>query len=113
VSVPILNDKEQPKAADEKHFYTEYLKTGQMARDMTLFVDDDGKAYHIYSSESNDTLHVALLTDDYLKHSGQYVRIFPGKRMEAPSCVQTERQVFSHHLRLHRLGSQPRALSHG
>ena len=33
---------------------------GQMARDMTLFVDDDGKAYHIYSSESNSTLHLSL-----------------------------------------------------
>ena len=27
-----------------------------MARDMSLFLDDDGKAYHIYSSEENGTL---------------------------------------------------------
>jgi hypothetical protein len=39
---------------------------GQMARDMTLFVDDDGKAYHIYSSEENSTTQLSLLTDDYL-----------------------------------------------
>ena len=32
---------------------------GQMSRDMTLFVDDDGTAYHIYSSEENLTLHIA------------------------------------------------------
>ena len=31
------------------------MKIGQMARDMTLFVDDDGKAYHIFSSEENHT----------------------------------------------------------
>jgi hypothetical protein len=38
---------------------------GQMARDMTLFVDDDGKAYHIYASEENSTMHISILTDDY------------------------------------------------
>lgn len=31
------------------------LDGGQMSRDMTLYVDEDGKAYHIYSSE--ETLH--------------------------------------------------------
>ena len=34
-----------------------------MSRDMTLFVDDDGKGYHIYSSEDNLTLHIAELTE--------------------------------------------------
>ena len=52
---------------------------GQMARDMTLFVDDNGKAYHIYSSEDNLTLQIAELTDDYLDHNGRYIRIFPGR----------------------------------
>jgi sucrose-6-phosphate hydrolase SacC (GH32 family) len=28
-----------------------HVEGGQMARDMNLFVDEDGKAYHIYSSE--------------------------------------------------------------
>lgn len=53
------------------------LKDGQMSRDMTLFVDDDGKAYHIYSSEDNLTLQIAELADDYLSHTGKYIRIFP------------------------------------
>lgn len=61
---------------------------GQMARDMTLFVDDDGKAYHIYSSEENSTLQIALLTDDYLDHSGEYARFFPGRFMEAPAVFK-------------------------
>lgn len=51
---------------------------GQMARDMTLFVDDDGRAYHVYSSEENSTLHISELTDDYLAHSGRYARFFVG-----------------------------------
>jgi beta-xylosidase len=50
---------------------------GQMSRDMTLYVDDDGKAYHITSSEENHTLHISLLTDDFLKPSGKYVRALP------------------------------------
>ena len=61
---------------------------GQMARDMTLFQDDDGKVYHFYSSEENATMHVSLLTDDYLKPSGKYARIFAGRSMEAPAVFK-------------------------
>src|SRR5208283_3789121 len=42
------------------------MKGGQMARDMNLFVDDDGTAYHIHASEENATLHISQLSDDYL-----------------------------------------------
>ena len=61
---------------------------GQMARDMTLFVDDDGKAYQFYASEENPTMHVSLLSDDYLKPAGRYARIFPGRSMEAPAVFK-------------------------
>ncbi len=56
---------------------------GQDSRDQTLFQDDDGKAYRVYSSENNDTTYISLLTDDYLKHSGKFVRVFEKRRMEA------------------------------
>jgi len=56
---------------------------GQDSRDQTVFQDDDGKAYRIYSSENNDTTYISLLTDDYLKHSGRFARIFEKRRMEA------------------------------
>ena len=62
---------------------------GQMARDMTLFVDDDDKAYHIYSSEDNSTLHISQLSEDYLTHSGKYKRFFPSKFNEAPTMMKT------------------------
>nr|ADR64672.1 glycol-hydro-43-superfamily protein [uncultured microorganism] len=72
--------------------FDEYLKrdfgTGQMARDMTLFVDDDGKAYHIFSSEENFTLHIAELTGDYLHHTGRYTRMAPGGQNEAPAIFK-------------------------
>ena len=64
------------------------LGTGQMARDMTVFVDDNGKAYIFYSSEENPTMHVSLLTDDYLRTAGKYSRIFIGRSMEAPAVFK-------------------------
>jgi len=63
--------------------------TGQMQRDMTLFVDDDGKAYHLYASEENSTLQIAELTDDYLDHSGKYMRFFVNRFMEAPAIFKS------------------------
>ena len=62
--------------------------TGQMARDMTLFVDDDDKAYHLYASEYNSTLHIAELTDDYTAHTGKFARAFVARWMEAPTIFK-------------------------
>jgi hypothetical protein len=59
-----------------------------MSRDMTLFQDDDNKAYLIYASENNATLHISLLTDDYLKPSGRFARVFEGRSMEAPAVFK-------------------------
>ncbi|MEI6049546.1 MAG: glycoside hydrolase family 43 protein [Bacteroidota bacterium] len=61
---------------------------GQMARDMNLFVDDDGSAYHIYSSEENSTLHISKLTDDYLSYSGKYIRLFADRYMEGAALFK-------------------------
>jgi len=61
---------------------------GQMARDMTLFVDDDAKAYLIAASEENGALHLSQLTADYLQTSGRYVRLFPGDFNEAPALFK-------------------------
>lgn len=72
-----------------------HFAKGQMSRDMTLFVDEDDQAYHIYSSEHNSTLHIALLADDYLSHSGQYVRVFENRWMEAPAiCKRNGKYYF-------------------
>jgi hypothetical protein len=68
---------------------------GQMARDMTLFVDEDGAAYHVFASEENSTLHISLLSDDYLEPAGKYVRVFQGRFMEAPAiCKRQGRYYF-------------------
>lgn len=67
---------------------------GQMARDMTLFLDDDGKAYHIFASEENSTLHISKLRDDFLKPAGDYVRIFPLAFNEAPAMFKRNGRYF-------------------
>jgi len=61
---------------------------GQDSRDQTVFQDDDGKAYRIYASETNKTTYISLLTDDYLKHSGKFVRIFVDQPMEAQAIFK-------------------------
>ncbi|MCA0932492.1 glycoside hydrolase family 43 protein [Lutimonas saemankumensis] len=70
------------------------FERGQMARDMTLFVDDDGKAYHIHSSEENTTLHIAELTDDYLDFTGKYTRVLINKSNEAPAIFKKGEKYF-------------------
>ncbi len=57
---------------------------GNMLRDMTLFKDDDGKAYLIYTSENNETIHISLLSDDYTKPVGEPHRILVHMVREAP-----------------------------
>ncbi|MBI4979697.1 MAG: family 43 glycosylhydrolase [Spirochaetes bacterium] len=61
---------------------------GQMARDMNLFVDDDGTAYHMFASEENSTMHISELTKDYRKPAGRYVRVFEHRWMEAPALFK-------------------------
>ncbi len=78
------------KAVEDGMFVQRDLPKGQMSRDMTLFVDTDGRAYHIYSSEENLTLHIAELTDDYQGYTGRYIRIFPGGHNEAPAIFRKD-----------------------
>lgn len=70
------------------------METGQMARDMTVFLDDDGKAYHIHSSEENQTLHICELTDDFLNFTGRYTRVLPGESNEAPAICKYQGKYY-------------------
>jgi len=67
---------------------------GQMARDMTLFVDDDGTAFQIYASEDNGAMHISQLSDDYLRPAGKYIRILPGRFNEAPAMMKWHGRYF-------------------
>lgn len=61
---------------------------GGDSRDQTVFQDDDGTAYRIYSSEGNATTRITRLSDDYLHHSEHSVRVFVGRYMEAAAMVK-------------------------
>ncbi len=61
---------------------------GADSRDQTLFVDDDGNAYRIYSSEWNKATYISLLSDDWLAHSGKFNKVFPGQGLEAPAVFK-------------------------
>ena len=78
-----------PANPDSLNILGRDFEKGQMARDMNLFVDDDGKAYLLYASEENSTLHISQLTDDYLSYSGKYARFFINRYMEAPTIFKT------------------------
>jgi hypothetical protein len=81
-------------AVKEGLFVRRDFTGGQMARDMTLFVDKDGKAWHIHSSEENMTLHFSELTDDYLDFTGRYFRVLPGDSNEAPAIFLAKGKYF-------------------
>lgn len=67
---------------------------GQMSRDMTLFVDTDGTAYHITASEENQTLHIHELSDDYQSFTGRYKRVLPGGRNEGPAIFRKDGKYY-------------------
>jgi unsaturated chondroitin disaccharide hydrolase len=70
-----------------------FRPNGNMSRDMTLFVDEDGKAYHIYSSRDNYDLRMVELTSDYLHASGKDSLLFSNHR-EAPAIFKNRGKYF-------------------
>ncbi|MFM2292197.1 MAG: hypothetical protein RIS29_2010 [Bacteroidota bacterium] len=70
------------------------------ARDMNVFVDDDGQGYIIYSSEENRTMFISRLNKEYTdldvpkvpvglaKNGVDFVRLFPGGQREAPAMFK-------------------------
>jgi len=86
------SEEEKVNCADtlnkDNKFFCRDLSPGQMVRDMTIFVDGDGKAYHVFSSEENYTLQIAALNDDYTGYTGKFVRVYIGHQTEAPALFK-------------------------
>ena len=68
-------------------FLKSFRPNGNMSRDMNLFVDEDGTAYHIYSSRENYDMRIAQLTDDYLSVTTKDSMLFSEHR-EAPALFK-------------------------
>ncbi len=58
------------------------------SRDQTLFVDEDGKAYHICSTNMNTNTLITLLDQSYLEPTQQENIIMQGERYEAASIFK-------------------------
>jgi beta-galactosidase len=70
------------------HYLGSVRPNEQQSRDMTVFQDDDGRAYLVYASENNNTMQVCLLAPDYLSPTAVYRRILVGQRREAPAVFK-------------------------
>lgn len=70
-----------------------FRPNGNMSRDMTLFVDRDGKAYEIYSSRENYDLRIAELTPDFLNVTQKDSMLFSNHR-EAPAIFRYKEKYY-------------------
>ena len=76
---------------------------GGHVRDMNLFKDDDGTAYVMYSSDGNQTMHIARLNDEYTnvaKPQGEavegvdFTRNFINISREAPAMFKYNNKYY-------------------
>jgi beta-xylosidase len=76
------------------HYTGSTKPNGQLLGDMTLFRDDNGKAYLIYTSEHNNTMQACLLSDDYLSPTKTFSRILVDRRREAPALFKSDGKYY-------------------
>jgi len=73
---------------------------GNSFRDMGLFQDDDGMAYVLYSSESNASLYIVRLSDDYTDivrpavEGRTWARAIPNGRREGPAAFKANGKYY-------------------
>lgn len=63
---------------------------GNMSRDCTLFLDDNGDAYFISASRDNADLKVYRLAPDYMNVDEEVRTLFQGEYREAPAVFRHE-----------------------
>lgn len=63
------------------------------SRDCNIFVDDDGTAYFISTTDENTNLGLFKLSDDYLSAVEKTV-LFKGQRREAPAIVKHNNRYY-------------------
>jgi hypothetical protein len=71
-----------------------FKPNGEDSRDMTIFKDDDGKAYLFNASENNNTMHVNELTEDYLNVKPNYNQLLINERRESPAVFKYANQYY-------------------
>ena len=82
------------QAVRDGMFVARDFEQGQMSRDMTVWEDERGRWWHIFSSEENMTLQAAELSEDCLSYTGRYYRIAAGGQNEAPVLFRMEGRLW-------------------
>lgn len=65
-----------------------FRPNGCDSRDQTLFLDDDGQAYHVYSTNTNTNTICERLSPDFLTPDSDYNIQLRGRRYEAASLFK-------------------------
>ncbi|WP_329491609.1 RICIN domain-containing protein [Kitasatospora sp. NBC_01246] len=84
---------------------------GEMSRDITTFVDDDGTGYMISAANENRDLHVYRLTADYTGIDAQVQSLWNGQSREAPAMFKRDGVYFL--LSSHATGWAPNQQKYG
>ena len=82
------------KAAGPYEYLGSFKPNDSDSRDMTVFQDEDGRAYLFHSSEDNSTMHIVELTEDYLSVKEDSARNFIGCWREAPAVFKHNNKYF-------------------
>lgn len=88
-AIAVSDDIEKPF-----RFIKSFRPFGNMARDCTLFKDDDGTAYFFAAARENYDMIMYKLTDDYLDAKEQVATLWPGGHREAPALTKRGNYYF-------------------
>jgi beta-galactosidase len=70
------------------HYLGSIIPHNSDSRDMTVFKDEDGRAYLFHSSEWNATLYAGELSGDYCQTTNRFTRNFEKGYREAPAVFK-------------------------
>lgn len=82
-AIAVSDDIEKPF-----RFLKSFRPFGNMARDCTLYKDEDGTAYFFAAARENYDMIMYKLTDNYLDTKEQVTTLWPGGHREAPALVK-------------------------
>ncbi len=71
-----------------------FRPNGCDSRDQTLFLDDDGTAYHIYSTKMNTNTNISPLNDDFLTPQETINTQMAGKKYEAAAIFKVDETYY-------------------
>lgn len=75
-------------------YHGSFRPYGEMSRDCTLFLDDDGRAYFISVARDNKDMHIYRLSMDFLNCDKFCTALWQGERREAPALFKKDGEYF-------------------